>query len=235
MVKFAFPGTEQISLDEETKRLFLCREILEYGILLSVKVQDIPSFERYFAQIKIYYCDYGKRYSLPPSARQYMILGLNLLLLLGKNKLAEFHTELELIPIELHHQNLFVKHPVNLEQWMMEGSYNKVIKARSDVPSETYSFFMNILMDTVRNEIAGCMEKAFEFLSLINAQKLLGFSDMSGLIKYSEFRKWNLVTLDGVQQFYFKKQEQDSSKTEIPSALLIKRTLHYAKELEKIV
>jgi 26S proteasome regulatory subunit N12 len=79
-----------------------------------------------------------------------MILGLNLLRLLAKNKLAEFHTELELIPLEVHHQNVFVKHPVYLEQCMMEGAYNKVTKARSDVPSDTYSFFMDMLMDTVR-------------------------------------------------------------------------------------
>jgi 26S proteasome regulatory subunit N12 len=50
-----------------------------------------------------------------PSKRQSSILGLNLIHLLAKNKLDEFHTELELIPLE-QHTDLFIKHPIQLEQ-----------------------------------------------------------------------------------------------------------------------
>ncbi|KAF6035915.1 PSMD8 [Bugula neritina] len=32
----------------------------------------------------------------------------------------------------------------------MEGSYNKVFVARGNVPAETYTFFMNILVGTIR-------------------------------------------------------------------------------------
>jgi len=32
-------------------------EVLEIGALWSVRVQDIPSFERYIAQLKVYYQD----------------------------------------------------------------------------------------------------------------------------------------------------------------------------------
>ncbi len=32
----------------------------------------------------------------------------------------------------------------------MEGAYNQVFKARKDVPSDTYNYFMDMLMDTVR-------------------------------------------------------------------------------------
>ena len=87
---------------------------------------------------------------LPPSAQQYTLLGLNLLRLLAKNKLDEFHTELELIPLEKQTQSVFIKHPVQLEQYMMEGAYNKVLKASNETPSDYYKLFMEILMETVR-------------------------------------------------------------------------------------
>ena len=34
--------------------------------------------------------------------------------------------ELELLPPKDLHQNVYIKHPVSIEQYLMEGSYNKV-------------------------------------------------------------------------------------------------------------
>lgn len=67
------------------------------------------------------------RYKLPESTNQYHLLGLNLLFLLSQNRIAEFHTELELLPYDIIQTNKYVKHSVALEQYLMEGSYNKVI------------------------------------------------------------------------------------------------------------
>ena len=47
------------------------------------------------------------------------------------------------------HSNLFVKHPVTLEQYLMEGSYNKVIAAQHSPPADSYQYFMSILIVTV--------------------------------------------------------------------------------------
>jgi 26S proteasome regulatory subunit N12 len=126
-----------------------------------------------------------RRYPIPPSERQYPILGLNLLHLLAANRLAEFHTELELIPIEMH-KNIYIKHPIQLEQYLMEGAYNKLWNARADVPADTYTFFMDILMDTVRSEIAECSEKAYKSLSVSEAQKSLLFSSPNDLVEFAK-------------------------------------------------
>ena len=64
--------------------------------------------------------------------------------------MAEFHTELERLPYREIQNNVYIKHPVNLEQYIMEGSYNKVILAKGNVPAESFKFFMEILLDTVR-------------------------------------------------------------------------------------
>ena len=89
-------------------------------------------------------------------------MGLNLLCLLAQNRVAEFHTELERLPANEIENNVYIRHPVSLEQNIMEGSYNKDLLAKGNVPAESYNFFLDILMDTVRNEIASCLEKVIK-------------------------------------------------------------------------
>ena len=108
--------------------------------------------------------------------------------------MAEFHTELERLPSKEVQENVYIKHPVSLEQYIMEGSYNKVflleriyqstiylhtqihihwnkrevspvkcnanclhssnnrkvLLAKGNVPAESYKYFIDILMTTVR-------------------------------------------------------------------------------------
>jgi len=35
-------------------------------------------------------------------------------------------------------------------QYLMEGSYNKVFLAKGNIPAESYNFFIDILLDTIR-------------------------------------------------------------------------------------
>ena len=126
----------------------MSRDTLEIGAQYSVAKRDIPAFERYIAQLQTYYYDHAEK--LPESPFMYQLLGLNLLCLLSQNRVAEFHTELERLPHKEILNNVYLKHPVNLEQYIMEGSYNKVILAKGNVPAESFKFFMEILLDTVR-------------------------------------------------------------------------------------
>ena len=76
-------------------------------------------------------------------------MGANLLRLLVQNRIAEFHTELELLPTKAL-DNAYIKHGVELEQSFMEGAYNRVLSARQTAPHETYIYFMDLLVKTVR-------------------------------------------------------------------------------------
>ncbi|CAG8580615.1 17473_t:CDS:2 [Racocetra fulgida] len=82
--------------------------------------------------------------------QMYPLTGLNLLRLLSQNRIAEFHTALENIEPEQLLENPFIKHPVHLEQYLMEGSYKKVWNSREQVPAPEYLFFIDILMGTIR-------------------------------------------------------------------------------------
>jgi len=86
-------------------------------------------------------------------------------------------------------------------------------------------------METIRDEIAECSEKAYAHLPASEAQRLLLFSSPKQLQDYAEKREW--VESKGV--YHFKPLANIQPKVEIPSMQLIHETLSYAKELERII
>ncbi|KAK8657018.1 hypothetical protein V6N13_098952 [Hibiscus sabdariffa] len=215
---------------DAVNELLLAREIYEHAVVLSVKIEDQDAFERDFFQLKPYYTDAGSR--LPPSQQEYLILGLNLLRLLVQNRIAEFHTELELLSATAL-ENPCIKHAVELEQSFMEGAYNRVLSARQTAPHETYVYFMDLLAKTVRDEIAGCSEKAYDYLSINDARQMLLFSSDQELLEYvkEEHPEWEVKN----GSVFFQKAKESTPCKEIPSLQLINQTLSYARELERIV
>ena len=89
---------------------------------------------------------------LSRSPREFPIRGLNLIRLLTQNRIADFHTTLESLPLPADSltSNPYISHPINLERWLMEGSYSKVWNAREEAPTEEYKFFVDSLMGTIR-------------------------------------------------------------------------------------
>lgn len=228
MTKFSFllPGNND---SEEVKNgMLLARNILETATLLSAKMNNFEAFERNITQLKPYYQS-ASFSNLQESPMQYTILGLNLLRLLANNQIADFHTELELIPTEML-DNTYIKHPIQLEQYLMEGSYTKIIETRDNVPSPTYTHFMDDLVETVRNEIASCSEKAYPSLPVDQACKLFMFNS-DQLKEFAEDRDWKI----NGNKIIFEIDTTEDEKEQIPATKVIGRTLLYARELERIV
>jgi 26S proteasome regulatory subunit N12 len=219
------PTDSQASQQE----LVIARDVLEIGAEYSVAVQDTPSFERYISQLKCYYYDYKNQ--IPESQNKYKLLGLNLLFLLSQNRVAEFHTELELLPCDIIKTNNFIQHPLALEQYLMEGRYNKIFMAKGNAPAECYNFFIDILLDTVRNEIGACLEQAYERISLKEAATRLNLSSEAAVKAFGKKRNWNL----GADNFYHFSSETPKAKEPIPSMELAEQAIGYARELEMIV
>lgn len=230
------PLLEQIKLLLYTSSCdpVMAREILELGLLHSLRVKDMPAFERYYAQLKPFY----QNASLAPSQRMFTILGLNLLRLLAQNKIADFHTSLEELGLE-QLNNIYIKHPIHVEQCLMEGSYNKVWNSRANVPAQEYLFFIDILMSTIRyaksfkyrNEIASCCEKTYESLMIPDAATLLYFKNAEEILKFAHERQWVINTSDN--KIYFDTEAQEA--VDIPAEKMIRLALGYARELERIV
>jgi 26S proteasome regulatory subunit N12 len=217
---------QQVSNEE----LHLALDILETGAKYSISTKNTKAFERYMSQLKTYYADYEDRLALE-SASKYELLGLHLLCLLSQNRVAEFHTEVELLPPDKLQSNVYVRTPVELEQYIMEGSYNKVRLAKDNVPSPYYTHFIDCLLEAIRDEIASCMEKAYERISLSECARMLNL-DSGAVEPYVVQRGWALAAGQFVS---FKVAEKKSSESEVPAHELAQMAITYAKEMEKIV
>jgi len=220
------PGSSGESSKEE---LIIARDVLEIGAFWSISKKDIPAFERYMAQLKCYYLDYKN--DLPESAYKCELLGLNLLCLLSQNRVADFHTELELFAHPDVHilENVYIKHAVSLEQYLMEGRYNKIFLAKRSVPAEAYNFFVDLLLDTSREEMAACVEKSYASLKPESAAKALNLTPKQ-LSVFGTKRGWELAS-DGSYKFNSGEKDDD----QIPSLELAKDAIEYAREMEQII
>jgi 26S proteasome regulatory subunit N12 len=211
-----------------TRELTVARDAYEAAAFLSIKLEDPEQFERHMSQLKTLYFDFAN--VLTPSPKQNVILALNLMGLLALNRVAEFHTELELVPVKLR-SNEYIAYVLRLEQYLMEGSYAKITSSRSP-PDPAFDFFLSTLMVTVRNEIAACSERAYKQITSSVAQKLLSLPSETEFRAFSDTRGW--IIKDNVITFVDSK-DQTPAMDQVSSMGLVRRTLNYAKELEQIV
>ncbi|KAI1976700.1 regulatory particle non-ATPase [Ophidiomyces ophidiicola] len=233
----------------------LAREVLELGAITSIRRGDAPSFTRYYQQLQPFY-DFERhiiatkgnasQVDLQKSQRS-KITGLYLLLLLSMGNNTDFHTVLEGLVEEASIQGCnveddpYIKYSVELERSLMEGSYDKVWRETKleNVPSPDFGLFSDILIGTIRSEIADCSEKAYPSLPISNTKNLLFFNSEGAVIEFAKERGWHLR--DG--RVYFPTQDEQSEhaapQTEKEIVLtgggVIENAIRYARQLETIV
>ena len=114
----------------------------------------------------------------------------------------------------------------------MEGAYNKVFLSKGNVPAQAYIFFIDILLDTIREEIGACIEKAYEQISIPEAARLLFFDNVRQLQEFASRRNWDWN--NNILRFS-RTRTVDQSANKIPAQQLAEQIIDYAKELEMIV
>lgn len=238
------------SRDVPQSTLILAREILELAALMSIRRHDHDGFTRYYSQLQPFY-DLTPAQLSPEWSHRSKVTGLYLLLLLSQGDYAGFHTvleslELAVAPTKDGQQmkngahgieiDAFIQYPIKLEQWLMEGSYDRVWSGTKSekVPSEEYGIFSDVLIGTIRSEIASCSERAYVSLPITNAKILLFLESEGSVIEFAQSRGWTVR--DG--RIHFPSQSRGfGSEKEIllASGQVIENTLGYARELETIV
>lgn len=228
LIRLSITSVDFVASDNRVAELGAAINALEHFIVLAVRTADDDAFGRYFAQLRSYYA----MTSPENTPGQPKVLGLNLLRLLVDNRLAEFHSELELVP-EGYEESPFVQFPVNLERSMMEGMYKNVLQARQNFPDELFAEYLSPLEDAVRDKISQCAAASYTSLTLEAAQKLFNFSAREELIEYCEdFEDW---TVDEGRILFPEKQEVKVTREDIPSRDTVKEVLSFASRLERIV
>lgn len=163
--------------------------ILEIATFHSLRRGNLAAFAQYNAALQPFYVNLAK--TLPASPNRPIIIGLELLAMLSEGKYSQFHMTLEALDVsELG--DVFVRWPVDLERWMMEGAYNKIYRARERVPREEYKILLDRLMGTIREQIALTIETSYPSLALQNAAQLLFFKsgETSQLVAFAKEVSW---------------------------------------------
>lgn len=226
VTKLQFKSPSEAAKSKSVKDIYIMREITEYSVHLAIENDDMKAFERHMQSLKTYYFDYK---NLPQSEHMYPFLGIYLLYLLSSvNKLGEFHTELERIPDPT---NRYIRFSIELEQSLMEGRYGRLNSAKDKVPEPVYEKFVDKLIDSVKDEIAECLENSYTKLPLSEAKRLLMFRDMEDDDFQSFVKKHEWKVDNDVISFVSQEEESES----VDSVNLIERSLKYAHELERII
>jgi 26S proteasome regulatory subunit N12 len=200
-------------------------QALEIGVLLTVADGDLDAFGRNVAQLKPYYA------ILPNiTPRKCHILGLNLMHLLVDNRLSEFHAELELLTEE-EASNAFVSFPIQLERQLMVGIYDEVLSVT--VPDPSYQFFVDNLLQTVRDSIADCVEVSYQTMKIADAQTMMKFDSPKELLAYVEECRDDWIVQGDT--LCFQPPPSGSKASDIPSMKWIAQSLSYATEMERII
>lgn len=125
----------------------LARATYEQGALYSIRAKKADAFTRYVSQLEPFYTIPLAK-GVTPSPDQNKITGLYLLLLLTQGRYGEFHSQLESLmgQGEDVESDKFLRYPVRLERWLMEGSYDQVWRAmkRGEAPCDEYGVFSEV-------------------------------------------------------------------------------------------
>ncbi|KAI4156162.1 MAG: hypothetical protein LQ340_000468, partial [Diploschistes diacapsis] len=133
------------------------------------------------------------------SGQRSKITGLYLMVLLTKGDYAGFHTVLEGLENASSssspspHRNPFLSFPITLEQWLMEGAYDRVWAAttsRTSPPAPEFAIFSDVLIHTIRAEIASCSEKAYASIPVPSAKNLLFLESEGAVVQFARARGW---------------------------------------------
>ncbi|VDK80368.1 unnamed protein product [Litomosoides sigmodontis] len=205
------------------------RDVYEIDALRAVLQSDLKAFHEAISVVMNFYDCYKLNEESP---NKFLMIGLNLMYFLTTNQHAQFHMLLEQIDQNVQQNNPYITIPVKLEQSLMEGVYNKIVLTEKNIPSPYYALFIRISMDTVRDEIASCIECSFKKVSQKDATQLLLFNSVSEVIPFAKKRSWKS---SGNTYIFEQGLSGPTQKEQLDTKRIAKQTIFYAKQLEMIV
>lgn len=90
---------------------------------------------------------------------------------------------------------------------------------------------MDLLIETVRDEIGACLESSYDKISIKEVQKRLNFKNEKETIAFGKRRNW----IQASNNVYTFASKTDKPKEPLPSTELAEQAIFYARELEMIV
>lgn len=246
------PNLNKITDSNYVNDLIISRSILEIGALTSINLEEFEKFENYLQQLRVFYFNSVNNEQLSKSINKNKLISLYLLLLLSKGDIVKFHTEYEFLNVHLKNidNDIYISYPIKLENWLLEGYYNKAMelilnnKSEEKLKLKEFNIFNKTLQLAIRTEISRLIEKTYKELPILNAKNLLFLNNEKDVEYFINENNWKCER--GV--LYFPKDEADSKFNNIAlneeeeeyenlsnSERLVKNTLKYAIEIDSII
>lgn len=211
-----------------TRHVRRAGSVLEKAALVAASQNDTQALARNVAQLSPYYSDYAAH--MAPSADEAIVTSLHLLALLVSKNFAQFHTDLELLRPSVR-ESADVVRVVELERSITDGRvYGLAGRLRAMASDPAAAGLLAELMNTVRVEVAQCVAAAYDTLPLAAAKDMLQFDRVDEAARYAAELGWPVS--NGIIDF---RPLSSTSQAEIPATVVIRESLRYAKELERIV
>jgi len=124
---------------------------------------------------------------------------------------------------------------VSLETYFVQGSYQKILTTKQNMPLLAYHFFIDKFADAIRYEIARSAERSYESLKLTDMQKMFMIQDKKELEDFirQNHKKDSIGWEVRGDRTHFIRERKEVA--EIPSTQMINLTLDYATELNRII
>lgn len=209
------------------------QNILEMGCLWAAHSRDGLAFERYFSQLaSIIYFSAGQSLDSVNGDRKWLLIGLQLLNLLVTGRIAEFHILMEQLPETSLLTNPFITFPLKLEQSLIEGTYHRIWEAKESAPAIEYGWFIDGLVDSIRNELIRGLESSMTSISIEELSKLLLIksTDIKAIEHLASQRGWSV---NGVTVAIRPAKDHEGNHGTATNDL--SRVLQYARQLEQII
>lgn len=232
--------------------LVISRSILEIGALCAINCGELAKFESLVLQLWSFYFNQANNTTLSKSGKKNKILSLYLLRLLSKGDVVKFHSELEFLQghIKNIETDLYLNYPVKIDNWVLEGYYDKAVTLIKNTESEEklklkeFNVFDATLLETIRLEISRSIERSYSSLPLPNAKYLLFLNSEKEVESWAQDQGWE--SSQGVLKFDIKEHSVFDDEDECggcgdddckmtPSERLVKNTLNYAREIDSII
>ena len=69
-----------------------------------------------------------------------------------------------------HHSELFV---ARIDLLKLSSSLVQIFKQFQNLPAPNYQFFVDLLNESIREQVASCMEASYQSMSVVDASKML--------------------------------------------------------------
>lgn len=242
------PNFQKINNSHYVEDLVISRSILEIGALSSINLHDFDQFENYLQQLKVFYFNTVQNEQLSKSVNKSKLISLYLLLLLSKGDVVKFHTELEFLSnhLKILEGDLYLSYPIKIENWLLEGYYDKAWELISNKNSEEkiklkeFNIFNDTLLQAIRFEISRSIEKTYKKLPFSNAKYLLFLNSEKEVEVFAKEQNWEYSNSElrfnndaNDDKFGLVHDEEDSQLNN--SEKLVKNTLNYAREIDSII